>query len=132
MLLRQHDVLAAPVRRPHSLGLALKCARLHGVAVAGVRLLELSTQSQFVHMVSHSLWVSKRLELLAVRLVPVLYLVRVNKGGRMSHLANIRIRQENAGVADAIVAALVAQGAILSITTLSAVARAASSHVLGR
>lgn len=50
----------------------------------------------------------------------------------MNHLDNIAIRQRKSRVRDAIFAAFVALGAILSISTMSTVANAASTHVASR
>jgi hypothetical protein len=50
----------------------------------------------------------------------------------MSHLTDIEVRQKKSRITDAIFAAFVALGAVVSITTISAVAQAASSHVVGR
>jgi hypothetical protein len=49
----------------------------------------------------------------------------------MNHLANITHRQRNSRLKDAVFAALVSLGAIVSITSVSTVARA-SSHFVGR
>jgi hypothetical protein len=51
---------------------------------------------------------------------------------KMSHLADIEVRQKKSRITDVIFAAFVAFGAVVSITTISAVAQAASSHVVGR
>ncbi len=50
----------------------------------------------------------------------------------MKHLDNIAIRQRKSRVRDAVFAAFVALGAIVSISTMSTVAHAASTHVAGR
>ena len=50
----------------------------------------------------------------------------------MTHLDNIAVRQRNSRVRDAIFAAFVALGAIVSISTLSTVANAASTHIASR
>ena len=46
----------------------------------------------------------------------------------MNHLNNIAIRQRNSRIRDAIFAAFVTLGAVVSITTISTVADAASTH----
>lgn len=46
----------------------------------------------------------------------------------MNHLANITIRQRNSRLRDAIFAAFVALGMAVSISTVSTVADAASTH----
>ena len=46
----------------------------------------------------------------------------------MNHLNNIAIRQRNSRIRDAIFAAFVTLGAIVSITTISTAADAASTH----
>jgi len=50
----------------------------------------------------------------------------------MNHLDNIAVRQRQSRVRDAIFAAFVALGAIVSISTMSTVANAASTHVVNR
>lgn len=50
----------------------------------------------------------------------------------MTHLDNIAIRQRKSRVRDAIFAVFVALGAIVSISTLSTVADAASTHMTSR
>ncbi len=50
----------------------------------------------------------------------------------MNHLDNIAIRQRKSRVRDAVFAAFVALGAIVSISTMSTVANAASTHVASR
>ena len=50
----------------------------------------------------------------------------------MNHLDNIAIRQRNTRIRDAIFALFVALGAIVSVTTISTVANAASTHVMSR
>jgi hypothetical protein len=50
----------------------------------------------------------------------------------MSHLTNIESRQRTTRIRDAIFAAFVALGAIISVTAISTVAQAASTHVVGR
>ena len=50
----------------------------------------------------------------------------------MNHLDNIAIRQRKSRVRDAIFAAFVALGAIVSIGAMSTVANAASTHVASR
>jgi hypothetical protein len=50
----------------------------------------------------------------------------------MNHLDNIAVRQRGSRVRDAIFAAFVALGAIVSISTMSTVANAASTHVMSR
>lgn len=50
----------------------------------------------------------------------------------MNHLDNIAVRQRKSRVRDAIFAAFVALGAIVSISTMSTVANAASTHVASR
>jgi hypothetical protein len=50
----------------------------------------------------------------------------------MTHLDNIAIRQRKSRVRDAIFAAFVALGAIVSISAISTVAEAASTHIAGR
>jgi len=50
----------------------------------------------------------------------------------MSRLENIEIRQRNSRIRDAIFAVFVAFGAIVSVTAVSTVAQAASTHVVGR
>lgn len=50
----------------------------------------------------------------------------------MKHLDNIAIRQRKSRVRDAIFAAFVALGAVVSISTMSTVANAASTHVASR
>jgi len=50
----------------------------------------------------------------------------------MNHLDNIAIRQRKSRVRDAIFAAFVALGAIVSIGAMSKVANAASTHVASR
>jgi hypothetical protein len=46
----------------------------------------------------------------------------------MEHLSNILVRQRNTRISDAIFAVLLALGAIVSISTLSAAVHAASTH----
>jgi hypothetical protein len=46
----------------------------------------------------------------------------------MNHLTSIAVRQRNSRVRDAIFAAFVTLGALMSIATLSTVAEAASTH----
>jgi hypothetical protein len=50
----------------------------------------------------------------------------------MNHLDNIAIRQRKSRVRDAIFAAFVALGAIVSISTMSTVANAAATHAASR
>lgn len=50
----------------------------------------------------------------------------------MNHLDNIAIRQRKSRVRDAIFAAFVALGAIVSISAMSTVAQAASTHLTSR
>lgn len=50
----------------------------------------------------------------------------------MKHLDNIAIRQRNSRLRDAIFAAFVALGAVVSVGTMSTVAQAASTHVVAR
>lgn len=50
----------------------------------------------------------------------------------MKHLDNIAIRHRNSRVRDAIFAAFVALGTVVSISTMSTVASAASTHVSAR
>ena len=50
----------------------------------------------------------------------------------MNHLASITIRQRNSRITDAVFAAFVALGAIVSVTTLSLVASAASTHLASK
>lgn len=50
----------------------------------------------------------------------------------MSHLTSITSRQRNTRIRDAVFAAFVALGAIISITTLSTAAHTASTHVGNR
>ena len=50
----------------------------------------------------------------------------------MSHLDNIATRQRNSRLRDAVFAVFVALGAIVSIGTMSTVAHAASTHLVGR
>lgn len=50
----------------------------------------------------------------------------------MNHLENIAIRQRNTRLRDAIFAAFLALGAIVSVSTMSTVAHAASTHVASR
>jgi hypothetical protein len=50
----------------------------------------------------------------------------------MNHLDNIASRQRKSRVRDAIFAAFVALGAVVSISTVSTVAHAASTHVASR
>jgi hypothetical protein len=50
----------------------------------------------------------------------------------MKHLDNIAIRQRSSRIRDAIFAAFVALGAVVSISTMSTVANAASTHVASR
>lgn len=47
----------------------------------------------------------------------------------MNHLDNIAIRQRKSRVRDAIFAVFVALGAVVSISTMSTVANAASTHI---
>jgi hypothetical protein len=65
-------------------------------------------------------------------LVSVLYKAWGNRELEMNHLTNIAIRQRNSRLRDAIFAAFVALGAVVSITTLSTVASAASTHVAAK
>jgi hypothetical protein len=50
----------------------------------------------------------------------------------MSHLDNIAIRQRNTRIRDAIFAAFVALGAIVSVTSVTTAVHAASTHVAAR
>jgi hypothetical protein len=50
----------------------------------------------------------------------------------MSHLTSIANRQRNTRIRDAVFAIFVALGAVVSITTLSTAAHAASTHVVSR
>jgi hypothetical protein len=50
----------------------------------------------------------------------------------MTHLDQIAVRQRGSRVRDAIFAAFVALGAVVSISTLSTVANAASTHIASR
>jgi hypothetical protein len=50
----------------------------------------------------------------------------------MNHLDNIAVRQRQSRIRDAIFAAFVALGAIVSLGTMSTVANAASTHVASR
>jgi len=50
----------------------------------------------------------------------------------MNHLNNIAVRQRNSRVRDAIFAAFVALGAIISVGTMSTAAQAASTHAASR
>ena len=50
----------------------------------------------------------------------------------MNHLDNIAVRQRKSRVRDAIFAAFVALGAIVSVSTMSTVANAASTHQASR
>jgi hypothetical protein len=50
----------------------------------------------------------------------------------MNHLDNIAIRQRKSRVRDAIFAAFVALGAVVSVGTMSTVAQAASTHSASR
>jgi hypothetical protein len=50
----------------------------------------------------------------------------------MNHLDNIAIRQRNSRVRDAIFAAFVALGAVISLGTMSTAAQAASTHLASR
>ena len=50
----------------------------------------------------------------------------------MTHLDSIATRQRNSRIRDAIFAAFVALGVIVSIGTVSTVANAASTHVASR
>lgn len=50
----------------------------------------------------------------------------------MNHLTSIETRQRNSRVRDAIFAAFVALGVLLSVSTVSTVAAAASTHVAAR
>jgi len=50
----------------------------------------------------------------------------------MNHLANIAIRQRKTRLRDAIFAAFVALGAIVSVTAISTAANAASTHIVNR
>ena len=50
----------------------------------------------------------------------------------MNHLDNIAVRQRQSRVRDAIFAAFVALGAIVSFSTMSMVANAASTHLVSR
>lgn len=50
----------------------------------------------------------------------------------MNHLDNIAIRQRQSRIRDAIFAAFVALGAVVSISTVSTLANAASTHVASR
>ncbi len=50
----------------------------------------------------------------------------------MKHLDNIATRQRQSRIRDAIFAAFVALGAIVSLSTVSTVANAASTHIASR
>jgi hypothetical protein len=50
----------------------------------------------------------------------------------MKHLDNIAVRQRQSRIRDAIFAAFVALGAIVSLSTMSTVAHAASTHIASR
>lgn len=50
----------------------------------------------------------------------------------MNHLDSIATRQRNSRVRDAIFAAFVALGAVISLGTMSTVAQAASTHLTSR
>ncbi|HEU4735139.1 MAG TPA: hypothetical protein VFT22_44915 [Kofleriaceae bacterium] len=50
----------------------------------------------------------------------------------MQHLNNIAVRQRNWRVKDVVFAAFVALGAVVSATTINAVASAASTHLVSR
>jgi len=50
----------------------------------------------------------------------------------MNRLDNIAIRQRNTRFRDAIFAAFLALGAVVSVSTMSTVAQAASTHLVGR
>jgi hypothetical protein len=50
----------------------------------------------------------------------------------MNHLDNIAVRQRQSRIRDAIFAAFVALGAIVSLSTMSTVANAASTHIASR
>jgi hypothetical protein len=50
----------------------------------------------------------------------------------MNHLNNIAIRQRNSRLRDAIFAAFVALGLIVSVTTISTAANAAATHVAAK
>jgi hypothetical protein len=50
----------------------------------------------------------------------------------MSRLTNIAIRQQNTRIRDAIFAVFIALGTIVSFTTISTVAQAASTHAVSR
>jgi hypothetical protein len=63
------------------------------------------------------------------------YLARVlyeDAHNKMNHLTSIANRQRNTRIRDAVFAAFVVFGAIVSITTLSTVAHAASTHAVSR
>jgi hypothetical protein len=60
-----------------------------------------------------------------------LYKVR-NKEIEMNHLSNIATRQRNSRLGDAIFAALIALATVLSVTAVSTVAQAASTHVASK
>lgn len=73
--------------------------------------------------------VSNYLELLGPHMVSLLYR-ELPRELDMNHLANITIRQRNSRVRDAVFAAFVALGAIVSVMTLSTVASAAPTHLI--
>jgi hypothetical protein len=50
----------------------------------------------------------------------------------MSHLDSITVRQRSSRIRDAIFAAFVALGVIVSVSTVSTVANAASTHIASR
>lgn len=50
----------------------------------------------------------------------------------MNHLDSIAIRQRSSRIRDAIFAAFVALGVVVSISTVSTVANAASTHIVSR
>ena len=50
----------------------------------------------------------------------------------MNRLDNIAVRQRNTRIRDAIFAAFLALGAVVSISTMSTAAQAASTHLVGR
>jgi len=60
-------------------------------------------------------------------LVPLLY-----RDSSMSHLDSITVRQRSSRIRDAIFAAFVALGIVLSVSTVSTVANAASTHIASR
>lgn len=50
----------------------------------------------------------------------------------MNHLANIANRQRNTRVRDALFAAFLALGVVISVTSLTTAVQAASTHVVAR